>query len=245
MEAVKLLVVEDEPLIAAQLEAILQDLGYSVCDVVDNGLDCMTAIAKHHPDLVLLDINLGDAQDGVEIAARIRDAHGTPFVFVTSHSDKGTLERVKATDPAGFIVKPFDERTVSVQVELALARKATGGNAYSEAPESTEQLVLGDSIFVKDKGRLVKVKLADIIHAEADDNYTVIHTASQKFLISATLKAVEEKLTHPDFLRVHRSHLINVPHVTALEEGYVFLGKVKVPVGKSHKDELMARVRTL
>ncbi|MBK7556282.1 MAG: response regulator [Flavobacteriales bacterium] len=72
----------------------------------------------------MLDINLGDGADGVQLAEKVKAKHRMPFIFVTSHSDKATLERVKPLRPAGFIIKPFDENDLRTQIELALARYA-------------------------------------------------------------------------------------------------------------------------
>ena len=239
-------IVEDEPLIAADLEANIEDLGYRVTGIADNALDAMADISTSPPDIVLLDINLEGDLDGVALAWKISEKLEVPFIFITSHADKATIQRVKATNPAGFIVKPFDERDLRSNIEIALYRFANS----IEVPEvgttesAYEEFVIADSIFVKDKGKLVKVPFDTILYAEAYDNYTNLFTESKKYLISATLKSVEKKLNNPLFIRVHRSYLINIERVASLEEGYVHIGEKAIPVGKTHKDELMSRIRT-
>lgn len=124
MASVRILIVEDEPLIAEDLRAHLEELGYEVCAACDNALDAMAEIAAHTPDLLLLDINLGDGADGVQLAEKVNSKYKVPFIFVTSHNDKATLERVAPLRPAGFIIKPFDENVLRSQIEIALARYA-------------------------------------------------------------------------------------------------------------------------
>ena len=246
MPAVRILIVEDEPLIAEDLRGHLEELGYEVCGACDNALDAMAEIAAQKPDLLLLDINLGDGADGVQLAEKVNVKYRVPFIFVTSHSDRSTLERVKAVRPAGFIIKPFDENDLRTQIEIALARYA-GNLEATTAPTETErdEFVIADNIFVRDKGRLSKVPLDDIIYAEADDNYVTLVTPTRKYVITSTLAAVEEKLRSPHHLRIHRSYLVDLRKVTAVEEGYVRIGAQSIPVGKTHKEALMARIRTL
>ena len=246
MGQVRILIVEDEPLIALDLRAHLEELGYEVSGACDNALDAMAEIVERKPDLLLLDINLGDGADGVQLAEKVKAKHRIPFIFVTSHSDKATLERVKPLRPAGFIIKPFDENDLRTQIELALARYASDVEA-TVAPTDAQRndFVIADSIFIRDKGKLVKVPLDDIHYAEADDNYVTLHTPSRKYVITSTLGAVEEKLKSPHHLRIHRSYLVDLRKITAVEEGYVRIGKENIPVGKTHKEALMARIRTL
>jgi DNA-binding LytR/AlgR family response regulator len=246
MATVRILIVEDEPLIAEDLRAHLEELGYEVCAVCDNALDAMAEIGAHVPDLLLLDINLGDGADGVQLAEKVNAKYKVPFIFVTSHSDKAMLERVKAVRPAGFIIKPFDENVLRSQIEIALARYASQVDPHTAPTEAQRsEFVIADSIFIRDKGKLVKVPLNDIHYAQADDNYVTLHTTGKKFVITSTLAAVEEKLKSPYHLRVHRSYLVDLRQVSAVEEGYVRIGKENIPVGKTHKEALMARIRTL
>jgi DNA-binding LytR/AlgR family response regulator len=117
-----------------------------------------------------------------------------PFIFLTSHSDDQTLERVKQTDPAGFIVKPFNEKTLQSNIELALYKHKMQKQVVSANEEF-------NSFFVKNKGELIKIELDDILYLEAFDNYCNLYTSSQKHLISHTLKSVEEKLPAHNFIR--------------------------------------------
>lgn len=245
---VRIFLVEDEPLIAADLELSLEDLGYEVCGQADNAMDAMADMATAMPDLALLDISIEGDVDGIQLAEKINQKFQIPFIFITSHADKGTIERVKQTKPAGFIVKPFDENDLRSNIEIALFRygnqvPVTKPDQEDQQEEGTE-FVIADSIFIKDKGRLVKVPFKDIMYCEAFDNYTKLYSKVGKFLISSTLKSVETRLGGGAFLRVHRSYVINVTQVSALEDGYVFVDEQSIPVGKTHKEELMKMINT-
>lgn len=246
MAAVRILIVEDEPLIAEDLQAHLEDLGYEVCAICDNAIDAMAEVAAQKPDLLLLDINLGHGSDGVQLAESVKARHSMPFIFVTSYSDQATLDRVKPLRPAGFIIKPFDENDLHTQIEIALARYANDVEANTTpTEEQRNDFVIADSIFIRDRGRLVKVSIDDIHHAQADDNYVTLFTSRKKFVITSTLTTVEEKLNSAHHLRIHRSHLVDTRRITALEEGSLRIGTERIPVGKTYKEALMARIRTL
>jgi two-component system cell cycle sensor histidine kinase/response regulator CckA len=118
----KILVVEDETIVAMDIAATLRRLGYTVVAVVASGQAAIDAAMAHHPDLVLMDINLQGPMDGTEAAGIIHDRLGTPIVFLTAHADQNTVERSKGAAPYGYIVKPFDDRLLPRAIELALHR---------------------------------------------------------------------------------------------------------------------------
>ncbi len=243
MSSVRILVVEDEPVIAADLVALLTDLGHVVVDTCRDARSAILAFAKHAPELLLLDINLGHGADGVRIAEEVNALRPTPFLFVTSHTDQATLERVKRVRPAGFIIKPFDADDLRTQIEIALARYAASTPADAQPKDEQRQdFVIDGSLFVRDKGRLVKVVIDDVIYAEADGNYVTLHTRERRYVLTCALGTVEEKLGSPWFMRVHRGFLVDLRRITGVEEKRVLLGTVAVPVGRTHRELLKKRL---
>lgn len=118
----RLLVVEDDALIAHDVAAHVRALGYEVVAIVDNGEEAVRQAHALSPDLVLMDVQLKGAMDGTEAARQIRISSGAPVIFLTGHSDPGMVKRAKESEPYGFILKPFNERELSVQIEMALYR---------------------------------------------------------------------------------------------------------------------------
>lgn len=240
----KILISEDEVIIAEDIAASLQELGYEVC-AIDTGEDTFDLIRETQPDLVLLDINLRGKADGVEIGARIRQEFNIPFIFLTAYADKATLDRAKKTEPDGFLVKPFDEKSLRSAIEIALYKydhQSNGKEADSSTlPGIKEPEVAADYIFVKVKHRIIKVLYSSILWVEAYDNYSFIVTADQKYLVSSTLKDMEQKLPPHNFVRVHRSYIANLDLIEALEENSVVFAKGDIPIGKSYKKVLMSR----
>src|SRR5580698_6240442 len=118
----RILIVEDESLVAMDLEWRLRNLGYDVCGRVDTADDAVRAALAEQPALVLMDIHLLGETDGVEAAARIREQSMIPVVFVTAHADDATLLRAGASEPYGYVLKPFDERELKATIEMAFYR---------------------------------------------------------------------------------------------------------------------------
>jgi len=118
----KILVVEDDDIIAKVEDWRLKNLGYDVCGRAVTGAEAMELVVKHKPDLVLMDINIKGEIDGIETAKMIKKGFSIPVIYVTSHSDGPTLVRAKETQPDGFIVKPFDDNDLRVAIELALKK---------------------------------------------------------------------------------------------------------------------------
>ena len=120
MIEIKVLIVEDDPLIAIDIEQILNNLNFWVIGIAFNADDALNLIQQNLPDIVLLDVNLESDKDGINIAEIINEKYKVPFIYLTAHADKATLERAKKTKPAGYIVKPFDERDLLAGIEIGL-----------------------------------------------------------------------------------------------------------------------------
>lgn len=121
MSKFSILIVEDEPLIAHDLEAALNNLDYSVCGLAFNPVMALDKLAQQQADLVILDVHLGTGQaDGISIGQVIHDKYHLPFIYLTSFTDRATLDRAKQTFPMAYLVKPFEEEELFRTLEIAL-----------------------------------------------------------------------------------------------------------------------------
>lgn len=120
MSEIRILIVEDDPLIAIDIEQTLNTLDFKVSGTAYSFDDAIHQLKNNTPDAILLDINLENEKDGVHLAQIINEQFQLPFIFLTAHADKQTLERAKKTKPAGYIIKPFDEKDLLAGLEIAL-----------------------------------------------------------------------------------------------------------------------------
>lgn len=123
--APRILIVEDEALIAAEIEMTLRRMGYRIAGKARNGDLALDLLATSQPDLALLDINIKGSRSGIDLANIIRQKYNYPFVFLTAFADRETLSKVKDTLPYGYVVKPFNDNDLLSAIELALHKYAT------------------------------------------------------------------------------------------------------------------------
>jgi len=116
----RILVVEDEAIVAMVIKRRLKDLGYIVSGIASTGKDAIIKVEGTFPDLVLMDIRLKGDMDGIEATKTIKDRFSLPVVYLTAHSDDVTFKKAKETDPDGYILKPFTEKDLSTTIEIAL-----------------------------------------------------------------------------------------------------------------------------
>jgi PAS domain S-box-containing protein len=149
MNPLKIMIVEDEIIVAKDIQRILKKLGYEAFDPFAQGKKALDAIEKLVPDMVLLDINLkGSELDGVQVAEQIHQNYQIPFIFLTAFSDKTTLERAKLTEPYGYIIKPFEEDDIRTAIEIAYYKYTKDlelqnkGNRFAIALDSLDVAVI-------------------------------------------------------------------------------------------------------
>lgn len=247
----KILIVEDEMVIATNLSMQLTKFGYEVVGILSRGTDAIQCISTTPPDIVLLDIQIKGDLDGIEVAKAVQKIQPVPIIYLTSNTDDATFERAKATAPYAFISKPYKKRDLKHAIELTIDRiekeqqNTPKEETTTDSKEEDTSFILSDRIFVRHKDKMVKLFLKDIQYIEAVSNYSRIFTKEKEYLLSMTLKAIEKKLTAANFLRVHRSFIINVTQIDELSDGYIVIGKKAIPLSKSQKKELMKRVKML
>jgi PAS domain S-box-containing protein len=162
MNKVTILIVEDESIVAADLESRLRRLGYEVAGIATGGEAAIDLTGRLRPQLVLMDIRLEGAMDGIEAAEAIRRRDDVPVIYLTAYSDPATLARAKLTGPFGYILKPFEERDLATQIELALYKHQTDRQLREQREWLRVTLTsIGDAVIATDvAGRVTFVNPA-------------------------------------------------------------------------------------
>jgi len=156
MEKVRILIVEDEAIIAMEIENQLQSLGYEVTSIVDTGEKAISKAEADKPDLILMDIRIKGEMDGIDAAEEIRNRFGIPVIFSTAYLDQERIERAKITMPFGYVLKPIQERDLKVTLEMALyVSKVDKERRKNEEWFSTTLKSIGDAVISTDtKGKV-------------------------------------------------------------------------------------------
>ena len=250
METIRILVVEDELLIAMDIQQRLRARGYEVLDPVPSALDAIQCLSQTEIDLCILDINLQGSLDGVSLASQIKEKWDIPIIFLTTYDDDLTIQRATQVGPSAYLIKPFKERELAVSIELAFinyAQKKVPDFHSRELPaDSTGSLAfLKDRFFLRSKEKYERVRCEDILWAEAQSNYTEIHTEDSTLVLAITLMSFHEKLNASCFVRIHRSFLINLDHIESILGNTVFIGDKSFPVSKSFRKDFFDRVKLI
>lgn len=144
MSEIKVLVVEDEPLIAEDIREFLTNVDYDVVAVAHNKEAALKSLKNSCPDIVLLDINLDHSMDGIDIAHQINTHYQLPFIYLTSYSGKAVVSDAKQTRPMGYIVKPFDEADLYTAIEVALYNHSQMGKPRYFSREALNKKLLAE-----------------------------------------------------------------------------------------------------
>lgn len=244
-QTTKILIVEDEMIIAANISLQLTTLGYEITGIIPRGEEALLQIKENKPDIVLLDIQLKGKIDGIETAQMMQKSYNIPIIYLTANADEEHFKRAKTTNPYAFISKPFKKLDLQRAIELTVKRVQTETKQVNPSAEKEAPFILSDSIFVKHHEKMVRVDIKDILYIEAERNYCRIYSKSKEYLLVMTLKDLDEKLPDKHFIRVHRSFIVNLSQIDEVATSHIVIGKKAIPVSKALKDELLNRLQTI
>lgn len=248
MSKTNILIVEDESIIAKDIQNSLKKLGYTIAGICSSGEDAVKTAEEKKPDIVLMDIMLKGGISGIEAAEQIRKNFNIPIIYLTAYADENTLSKAKITEPYGYIIKPFKEIDIYTSIEMALHKheketdvKKERDFLYSIVENRGE---LKGIIFVKSNSRLVKVKTKDIFLVEALKDYVIINTESARYTIHSTMKDIDKKLSPSEFIRIHRSFIVRIDKIIAIDHNNLILEhhKTPLPIGASYKEALTNKI---
>ena len=254
-EKINILIVEDEAIVALDLASGLERDGYGVAGIADNAEEALQLFAHNDIDIVLMDVNIIGNKDGIDTAAELLKQKQVPLIYLTAFTDPGTIERAKQTHPAAFLAKPYHQTNVRIAIELAISnfavarqQQATGkvisleknaGRTSAESAEKEAVLQLNDCIFVKSNYAFVKIRLADILYIEAENNYVQLVTAEKKLLLRLALSQLLEKIHFKPLVRIHRSFAVNMNAIQSFTDQEILVNKTPLPIGRSYKEDFL------
>ncbi len=245
-EPIKILIVEDEMIIAANISLQLSSLGYEVTGIIPRGEEALANIKQTQPDIVLMDISLKGDLDGIETVQAMQNDYDIPVIYLTANADDVNFNRAKETNPFAFISKPFKKLDLQRAIELTINQIDCQKDSASNATMSNiSPFILSDCIFVRHHEKMVKVDIKDILYIEAERNYCRIYSKGKEYLMVMTLKDMDEKLPDRHFIRVHRSFIVNISQIDEIATSHIVIARKAIPVSKSLKDELLNRLQTI
>lgn len=215
----KVLIVEDESIIAFSMKTMLSELGYDNCRIANTEDQANILMDSIHFGLIILDINLKHGEEGLKLA-RICHVKSIPFFYVSSYTDKATLDRAIETAPGAYIIKPFLPSNLYTAINLTLSTKEKSDKHF---------------LTFKDGNDTFRIDSLEIIYLKAEGVYIKIVTANKKYLSRNSLKTLLKLLPEDDFTQTHRSFVINNNHITKYCTNHIELGKHSIPISRTFK----------
>lgn len=227
--------IDDEPLALKQMKAYIEKTPFlEMVGLCRNAFDAMTVIGDTAPDLLFVDINMPELS-GVDF---VRSLNGKQMIIFTTAYSEYALDgfQVSAVD---YLLKPIaytDFLKAATKAQQLLAMKNTQANVAAASADS-------DYLFVKSEYKTVRVQLSNVEYIEGMKEYVKIHIVDSKPIITLlSMKGLEEKLPQDRFMRIHRSFIINLSKITAIERQRVIIGKEYLPIGEQYSAAFFKRI---
>lgn len=233
MNSQKILIVEDEILIADNIARFLSKRGHEIVGNAISYEEAETLYLEQNPDIVLLDIKLSGAKTGIDFAHFIREQENPkPFIFLTSQVDSNNINKAKETFPAAYLAKPIQKDSLFATIEIVMHQQ---GNQEREL----ETIPLYDGT----KNHLINI--SDILYIEADHVYLQIHLANGKQIVHRnTLSDFINLLPENLFIQTHRSFVVNVKQVNSWDSKNILIKNIDIPISRSRKDIVLSMLKS-
>jgi two-component system, LytTR family, response regulator LytT len=226
LEHLKILIVEDEVLIAEDLKDILKTFGLKKIEMVHDKASALENLRLKKPDIAILDIRMEKELDGLEIGEFIQNNYNLPFIFITAHSDIEMIKKIIKTKPVGYITKPFKKSDLFANINLAI-----------------EQLTTNNKLFIKDGYSTHVININEIVYIESEGNYINIFTSSKKYLSRQNMESILLDIDSNDFLKIHRSYIINLNKVKKYSGKEVIINEITLPISKTFYDVFIENMK--
>ncbi len=245
----KILIVEDELLVATDIEESIESLGYSVHGTVDSGLKAIEEVEKSLPDLVLMDINLKGEMSGIEAASIITKKHDVPIIYLTANADVATVNKAKVALPYGYIIKPFTDKDLHTNIEIAIFKFGNDLKLKMESEQFNTFFDLKDheknQIIVHANQGLEKINIDDVYFVEKDGEQTIIHLFDEEVATKKPFVELIEFFPKNSFMRVSEEFVINSTKVFAVKYPEVIIAdKMSVITVDAEYKELLKNINS-
>ncbi len=227
---IKILAIDDEPLALRQLAAYLKKVPFfELVDVCQSALDAMKALDEKDIDAIFIDINMPDL-NGLDF---VKSLQHPPLVVFTTAYQEYAVEGYKV-DAIDYLLKPFGMGDV---LRAADKVKRQYELLYSASVSSVDE---DEALFLKTEYKVVRIPIRDIVYVEGMSEYLRIHLAGQKPVVALlSMKKMEERLPVGEFMRIHKSFIINLHHIVEINRAKVVLeANEEIPIGDSYRDAL-------
>ena len=243
---IRILIVEDEYAIDEGILNCLNDMDYEIVKTVFHSKAALEFLVSTEIDIVLIDVNLDDDLNGCQLAEIIKCEFRIPFIFLISTVGQISIEKLKEANPSVIVLQNPTLNQIHFSLTLAVSNNEKLNYSLGENKEENLTLDhLNNCLFLKKNNHFDKVNFEEIFWLRAENNYTVIHTTKGDYLYSTVLKKFTVKLPGNQFIRVHRSYIINLTKIDGFEGKMIIVDGQHIPVAKTYCNNVFDLLHTI
>ena len=248
MSNLRILVVEDEVLVATDIEESLESLGYSVQNAVATGKAAIEEVEKNLPDVILMDIMLKGNMTGIEAANIIRQKHNVPIIYLTANADISTIEKAKVSLPYGYIIKPFTEKDLRTNIEIARFKFENDIKSKVESDQFNQFFGLGAGakthLIVEGEKGFEKINPDEVYFIEKQDEKSVIHFVDNEIASKSSIEEIGKLFASDNFFRVSELYIVNVDKIFMVKFPEIIIADTMnvISVDEDRQHDLTAKI---
>lgn len=227
MKSLDILIIEDDPIYALDLEVKLKEMGDHRISISDSISPAKKIYEEQNIDLVLLDLKLKDGEDGMSFFDHVSTLY-TPVIIITAYNDPILFDTASGYAPSAYLVKPFNLLTLRSLIENVI----------------NTQLNTLETLFIRYKGKITKIPIKDICYLNSESNYTHINTDSEKYVVRKSLTKVISELNSDGLQQIHRRYVVNVQKIQSilLKANKLVVNEQELPIGRLYKKDLQKKL---
>lgn len=235
------LIVDDEEMSRLHIQGICQQIpDIEIVGVFDNALSANAYLSKHQVDLIFLDIEMPNCS-GIEF---VRNMDQVPGIIFTTAKENYAINAFDLIEHVvDYIVKPVASMRLLRAINRFQVQRNGSAEIPSASPSPVASLATDNFIFVKSEKRLVRINLDDLLYVETTGDYSIFKLQDgQQFVVQSSLKKIANKIQHPNFIKVHRSYIVNLNKIVDIEENTLVIDRKVIPISRAHRAGLIERI---
>jgi DNA-binding LytR/AlgR family response regulator len=238
---ISIALLEDDPLFALEAERVVTDIGYHLHSTYVSSDEALEKLPHNKPDILIADVFPLGSLNGIEVVKALQLPQ-LPVIFCTSANLPELYQQAKKlSQKVAYLIKPFDRITLEDAIERAVAAIDRTEPSIEAQGQWDGAAMVGDSFYIKDNQKLIKILFRDIDWLEADGNYTIIQTADKKYALKKSLVSIKKQLPMDQFLQIHKSSVVRLGAIEMVDlaKHIVHVANRELPLGKTFKDHLL------
>lgn len=223
----RILIVEDEVLIADTIQRYIEKAGHHVIGSAISFEEGRDLFEQHKPDLILIDIHLNSKKSGIDLAHYIRLSESPkPFIYLTAQADPKSLQLAKETFPAGYLSKPIQKQSLVATIEIGM---------HKFIAEQTKESILP----LSDGRKKHLIPISNILYLQSEHVYVKVHLEEEVIIHRAALKELLSLLPVDSFIQTHRSYAVNIKKISNWDFEHIYIQGHQIPISRSKKKEII------